>query len=146
MMTRWRRAVPLREVPATLAALAVAVAMEIGLRVLRLPRLSRLMGAPLADDSVMTEPNQMAGPMSEGTRRRLDAVDRVMRHWPFGDTCLRHSLVTGHRLRALHPLLRVGVAKIDGVVKAHAWLEIDGRPLDPLGASQYQVISPVRSA
>lgn len=139
----WVRAVPLREVPETLAVLVVACLMEVGLRSVRLPRLSRWMGVPLADDSVVVEPGPVAT-ASARTTRRLNAADRVMRHWPFDDTCLRRALVTGQRLHDLHPLLRVGVAKVDGVVKAHAWLEIDGRTLDPVGASQYAVLAPVR--
>jgi hypothetical protein len=59
-----------------------------------------------------------------------------MSRWPFGDTCLRHALVTGNRLAALGPELVIGVrpAATPGGVDAHAWLRIGGVDLDPLAA------------
>ena len=62
---------------------------------------------------------------------RLRMVRRVMRNWPVEGVCLRHTLVAGHRVRALDPTLHIGVAMSDpGVLQAHAWLEIDERSLD----------------
>ncbi|GAB3811853.1 hypothetical protein GCM10028820_03790 [Tessaracoccus terricola] len=128
-----------RELPATLAALGVAVAVEIGLRVVPLPRLTRLVGIRLAGhDSPAPEaaPRDRAeASLAPRERRKVRATRRVLRHWPFGDTCLRQALVSGQRLRRLGPVLHVGVAKIDGEVRAHAWLVIAGGILDPLAAA-----------
>ena len=127
---------PVREVPALLAALAVACAVEVGLRVLSLPRLATAVGAPLRSQAVVSPGDRRSLRLGRRGRRQARAVRRVMRRWPFGDTCLRHALVAGHRLRRLRPELVVGVARIEGVVKAHAWLEIDSGVYDPLGAAQ----------
>jgi hypothetical protein len=68
----------------------------------------------------------------------------VLRHWPFGDTCLRQALVGGHRLRRLNPTLHVGVAKQGGEVRAHAWLVVAGVVIDPLyAAASYQTLTAV---
>ena len=126
---------PLREVPAVVAAGVVACAVEIGLRTLPLPRVARAAGAPLRRSSAV-RPTEAGQPVL-GPHGRLQAraVQRVLRHWPFGDTCLRHALVAGHRLRRFRPELVVGVAKVDGTIKAHAWLEIAGGIYDPIGAA-----------
>lgn len=72
---------------------------------------------------------------------RLRMVRRVMRNWPVDGVCLRHALVAGHRVSALEPTLRIGVAMSDpGVVRAHAWLEIDGRSLD-VESNNYERLS-----
>lgn len=64
--------------------------------------------------------------------QRIRVVRVVMRRWPVDGVCLRDALVTGHRLRALRPRLKLGVARSGtGDLQAHAWLEIDGRSLDP---------------
>lgn len=128
--------VPAREVPAMAAALAVTCAVEIGLRTLSLPRTARLFGAPLRTTEPPTAPQVRGAHLGPRGRRQARAVQRVMRHWPFGDTCLRHALVAGHRLRRFDPELVVGVAKIDGEIRAHAWLEFDTGLYDPLHAAQ----------
>ena len=119
----------------TFVALLAAVVTEIGLRVTTLPRLAHAVGSPL--DTGPPTPPLPGSRLRDRDRRRLAAARRVSRHWPFGDSCLRVSLVSGFMVRDLHPVLRVGVAKLDGEVKAHAWLEIDGRSLDVASASQY---------
>ncbi len=125
----------LPELPAVLASALVAAAVEVGLRVTTLPRLARFLGTPLASGPAAA----LAGPgpaqLPSWARRRVSATGRVLRHWPFGDTCLRQALVSGQRLRRLHPSLHVGVAKLDGEVRAHAWLVVRGRILDPMRAA-----------
>ena len=128
--------VPLREVPAITVALALTCAVEVGLRTLSLPRMARLVGAPLRSTESPTAPQVRGARLGTRGRRQARAVQRVMRHWPFGDTCLRHALVAGHRLRRFDPELVVGVAKIDGEIRAHAWLEFDTGLYDPLHAAQ----------
>lgn len=66
------------------------------------------------------------------TRTPVRACCAVASAWPAGDTCLRRCLLLGHRLRRLDPVLRIGVRRdTDAAFAAHAWLEIDGVPLDP---------------
>ena len=115
----------------TAAALLLAVVVESGLRTLSLPRLSRLLGVPL-DTSVQREV-EITHPVivPRWARRRLVAARRALRYWPFGDSCLRLALVGGCLVRRLDPVLRIGVAKHEGEIKAHAWLEIGGLSLDP---------------
>lgn len=139
------RSIPLSEWPEIVTAVAVAIVVEIGVRVLALPRLATLVGAPLDTREGGRLHNAPPPRSSARTRRQLRATRRVMRRWPFGDTCLRHALVLGQRLRRLHPVLCVGVAKVGGEVRAHAWLEFDGAALDPTGvAESYQRLEPVR--
>jgi hypothetical protein len=132
--------VPPRELPAVVAAAMVAVAVEVGLRTLKLPTLARLMSTPLADDGGAPEQVVDRYPMPPRLVLRMRAVRRVMRHWPFGDACLRLALVSGQRIRELRPLLRVGVAKGDDGVRAHAWLEVDGVSLDPEAPNAFAVV------
>jgi hypothetical protein len=119
-----------------------ALVVEIGLRVLRLPCLARLAGAPLALGDVALSQPPVGDVLSPRLRRELAMVRRVMTRWPWGDTCLRIALVAGHRLRRLSPSLRVGVAIVDGEVRAHAWLEVHGISLDPSAAKTFSILEP----
>jgi Transglutaminase-like superfamily len=122
-----------------LTVVAVALGVEIGLRITTLPRLARLLGVPLALDEAVgsgqppLEERRHALPGA--ARRRIRATRTVMRHWPLGDTCLRQALVSGHRIRRLGPNLHVGVAKVGGEVRAHAWLTVGETVIDPMRAA-----------
>lgn len=142
------RAVPMREWPSLVSAVVIAVVVEAGLRVLRLPRLSAWLGAPLGleQEAALMPSDGRTARLTVTERRRLRAAWRVLRHWPFGDTCLRRALVGGHVLRRRKPVLRVGVAKIEGRIQAHAWLEIDGVSLDPAGAATYRTFEAMGGA
>lgn len=133
---RWGRLA--RELPTTVAAGVVAIVVEVGLRVTTLPKLTRLLGVPL--DPAMTGGGSdtmrgSATTLTESDWRRVRSAQRVLRRWPFGDTCLRQALVSGALLRRRGPILHVGVARIDGQIKAHAWLVIGSGILDPLAAA-----------
>lgn len=141
MIARIRRLVP--ELPETAVALVVAAVVEVGLKVTTLPKLAGWLGVPLDTRGPGTAAETMSGPRTATLPARaalqVRATRRVLRHWPFGDTCLRQALISGQRLRRMHPALHVGVAKIDDEIKAHAWLVIHGVVLDPLrGAASYQ--------
>jgi hypothetical protein len=120
-----------------LAALAVAFVVEVGLWISTLPRLANLLGVRLAgecDDEPSRQPPDVA---PEWFRRRSAAMHRVLRHWPFGDTCLRRSLILGQRIRQLDPVLVIGVRHDEyGKLTAHAWLTVGSVALDTL-AEQY---------
>lgn len=127
------------QLPELLAVTAVALCVEIGLRATTLPRLADFLGVPLAVDDADT--NQPPAGSAERfvlpavARRRLRATRMVMRRWPLGDTCLRQALVSGQRIRRLEPNLHVGVAKVAGEVRAHAWLTVGETVIDPLRAA-----------
>ncbi|TQL69967.1 transglutaminase superfamily protein [Nocardioides albertanoniae] len=121
----WRPA----ELPWLVAALLLALVVEAGLRLLSLPRLAALLGVPLDLESAPAAPARNLLPAR--LQVRLHAVRRVLRHWPFGDTCLRHALVAGSLMRRLDPVLQVGVARSADEVRAHAWLLVNGAIIDP---------------
>lgn len=78
------------------------------------------------------------------SRRELEKLDvawRLLRHGPFNGTCLRRAIVGGYLLRRHDPILRIGVAKSDGVVSAHAWIDVGGVSLDPEGSQRFAILN-----
>lgn len=108
------------------AALGIAAAVEVGLRVTTLPRLCRVLGVrlQLAPDARPLEPGTSAWRRDP----RYRAATLVLHYWPWSRArkCLRHALVTGCLLRRRHPRLHLGVAHTGKTTVAHAWLSIDG--------------------
>jgi Transglutaminase-like superfamily len=151
-MTTWRKLHPptwlvrAQRVGSLVAAVAASAIVEIGLRTTNLHRLAPAVGAKLVLDGNATvlDPLRLMG-LPGVVVRRMIAVDSVMRRWPLGDTCLRRALVLAVLLRQHETVLRIGVAKADHQVKAHAWLEVDGICLDPENAALYGVLEPVIS-
>lgn len=117
----------LREV---VTQLLVALFVEASLRTTDLRTTARRLGVslPAFVPPYPVTSNDEGLPVWAG-RRGWVAV-RLMRRWPFGDTCLRRSLVLGQRLAVLHPQLHLGVTKENGALNAHAWLEVGGLVLD----------------
>lgn len=114
--------------------LVVALFVELSLRTSDLRTTARRLGVSLpafAPEPIPLPPGteQDEGLPAWAGRRGWVAV-RLMHRWPFGDTCLRRSLVLGQRLAVLHPQLHLGVTKEDGALQAHAWLEVGGLVLD----------------
>lgn len=109
----------------------LACVTEVAVRTVPLPMLSSVYGVSFG----LVGPAAAGAPSLEDLPawavRRLRVVVRVMRRWPVQGECLRHALVAGQRVRALHPELRLGVAREEGAVIAHAWLVIGGKSLDP---------------
>lgn len=117
----------------TLKWLAALVAVEVGLRVLPLPRLCRLMSVRLDLESGTPANGLWAAPQKRA--RTVRAVFRATASWPFGDTCLRRCLLLARALRGADPVIRIGVRRAeDGAFSAHSWLEVDGASLDPMSA------------
>lgn len=114
--------------------LLVAIFVEIGVRMVPLPRLARWLGVRLSEGNVPVTPPPV---LPYWVAPRLDAVARVLQRWPvpYEQACLRHSLVTGQRLRSLDPELVIGVRRVDGSLTAHAWLAVCGGGLDPSAGS-----------
>ncbi len=134
------------EVPTLAAALVLTLVVEVGLRTTTLSRLARALGTPLAVDGFEPYAEGSGSALPAWGVARMNATRRVLRHWPFGDTCLRQALVCGWLLRRLRPELQLGVARVDGAVKAHAWLVVNGRVVDPRRAvSSYQPLTAIRT-
>lgn len=95
-----------------------------------LPATCRRLGVALDLESA-APPSMTPAVLPRRMRTPIRAAFLAVRHWPAGDTCLRRCLVIGRRLRALGPVLRIGVRRLpSGEFSAHSWLEIDGRTLD----------------
>lgn len=114
----------------TAAAAARLAVIEAGLRRSTVPALCRRLGIRVDVDTA-TAPRPGPAVLPRWAATPVRACLAVTARWPAGDTCLRRCLLVGHRLRALDPVLRIGVRR-DGAGRfgAHAWLEIDGRTLD----------------
>lgn len=116
--------------------------IELGLRRRDLPTLCRELGIGW-DLRSAAPPGTERAVLPRNTRTPVLACSYAVARWPGGTTCLRRCLVLGRRLRALDPVLRIGVRRDDdGEFVAHSWLEIDGRTLDP-AAAQYATLGTV---
>lgn len=123
------------DVAQALATLAVAARIELSLRRHGLPATASRFGLHLGGPSSANAPTRRE-PLPSWAVRRARLAVLLMRRWPFGDTCLRKSLVIGNRLSALSPQLFIGVrsSKGEGFQSAHAWLQINGINIDPTSA------------
>ncbi|QDB80837.1 lasso peptide biosynthesis B2 protein [Georgenia wutianyii] len=123
-------------------AAALAGVVEVGLRTVRLPRLTRLLGVRLVLDGAV---GRVGDPglvrLSSSEAERLDVTWRLLRHRPFNGTCLRRALLGAHALRHRDHAVRIGVQKVAGEVKAHAWLEVDGIVMDPDGIESFRSLT-----
>ncbi len=131
-----------------LRGVTVLLFVEATIRWVRLPRLTRTLGVAfepqtgesgggvaLADSSVSSKGPAAEDDLTVPTVMARRNVDRLMSVWPLGaGPCLRESLVLGHLIRDQGPVLRVGVARHGHRMRAHAWVEVDGQPVnDPKG-------------
>lgn len=123
---------PARDLLTMLRVLAVLVVVELSIRWMPLPRLSRVLGVRVDLRPGRADIEQL--PLDElppRARRQLWCTWKVADAWPFSrGPCLRRALVGGHLLRDLDPAVRLGVTGAGDALLAHAWLEIDDRPLE----------------
>lgn len=106
--------------------LVALVTIEVLVRTVPLPRVARVLGIVFSRDRE-ADGSQPPPSLKPSEIRMLRTLRRVVAHWPFAaGPCLREALVAGYILRRRRPSLRIGAAKRDGAVVAHAWLEIDG--------------------
>jgi Transglutaminase-like superfamily len=128
---------------ARLSALDVLTAMhvagllalvEVLVRMVPLPSASRLLGVRVeATPPLALEDPLDSATLTSGERRRLRWARRLSDRWPFSrGPCLRRALVGGRLLRHRHPVVRLGLAGSGDALVGHAWLEIDGHPLETL--------------
>jgi hypothetical protein len=109
-----------------LQLIVLAVGAEAAVRLMPLPKLARRLGISLGEpDALDGKPARSLS--RDAIDRRAAAVDRLYRMWPRRDSCLRRALVLGYRIRAARPTMQIGVAKEGDRVRAHAWIEVDGR-------------------
>lgn len=127
---------PPREILTTLHAFGVIIVVELLIRTVPLPRLSRALGCRLNLDPTDPEADRLwLRDLPQRSGRQVRCTRRVAHVWPFTEgPCLRSALVTGHLLRDLDPALRLGMVTTGEELHAHAWLEIDGRPLEHVAA------------
>jgi Transglutaminase-like superfamily len=122
-----------RELTTTAHVGLVLALVELLIRFVPLPRLCRLMGVELNLASSIATPPEPISPreLPPRARRQLRCTRRVTDAWPLSrGPCLRRSLVAGHLLRNRRPTIRLGTVDVGESFVAHAWLEIDGRPLE----------------
>lgn len=126
------RRLPPKEILTTLRVAVVIVVVEVLVRVMPLPRLSRVLGVAVDLTPRIGPSDQLPlRDLPERARRQLRCTRRVADVWPFSHgPCLRRALVGGHLLRELDPSVRLGLTGSGDELLAHAWLEIDGRPLE----------------
>jgi Transglutaminase-like superfamily len=116
----------------TAHAVGVLAVVELLIRWVSLPRLSRMLGVRVNLQPSRPGAERMRfGELPARARRQLRCTWKVADVWPFSrGPCLRRALVGGHLIRGLHPAVRLGVAGSGDTLVAHAWLEIDDRPLE----------------
>jgi hypothetical protein len=126
----------LGEILVTLHAMAVLAFVELLIRWVRLPRLAHLLGVRLDFGPVPANIERLrVDELSPRVRRQVRCAARATAFWPIGDgPCLRRSLVIGHLLRRHGAAVRLGVAGAGEAILAHAWVEIDGRPIEDVSA------------
>ena len=121
-----------QEILTTLRAVTVFIVVEILIRSVPLPRLGSMLGCRLDLAPARLGAEQLTpAELPPRAGRQLRCTRRVADIWPFSQgPCLRRALVGGHLLRDLGPAVRLGVVGSGDTLSAHAWLEIDGRPLE----------------
>lgn len=127
-----RLALVVLEAATTARAITTMAVVEVLVRTVPLPRLSRLLGCRVDVASTQVR-REVISPseLSRRDRRRLRCTYRVARAWPFSEgPCLRRTLVGGHLVRDLDPSVRLGLTGSEQDLSAHAWLELDGRPVE----------------
>ena len=134
VLRSWWRLPPVLKL-AVVRATAMVVAVEAGLRLTDIGRLSERLHVPLAARS-----SDVPGPAEGDDRSHGDdapvstlspheqqmywATSWVLDRWLFDGTCLRRALTQGYFLRRHHPTLHLGL--IGEGDTSHAWVEAEG--------------------
>ena len=123
----------------------LALGAEIAVKLVPIQRLTRFLGIALVDDGDRVDhvPRRRSiCPLdAAGVDARTRLVDQLYRSWPRKNSCLRRALVLGFRIRGANPVLLIGVAKEDGKIRAHAWIEVDDQVIGERGGD----FAPLRS-
>ena len=122
---------PPRDLMATAWAGVLIAAAEVAVRVAPIGTSARVFGVSLV--SQVGEGSALPT-LSASEARGVRAVRRILpRIYGSERGCLRRSLALGHVLRAHDPVMRIGVARRDGEFSAHAWIELNGVPIEDPG-------------
>lgn len=118
------RALSWRQRGQLLRAWWLLLAVDLLLRLLPLPRVESLLARRTPPPAPGTGDHRAADDLA-----RLVAV--AARHHVYPMLCLRQALVLKRLLarRGVASVLRIGVRREAGELKAHAWVELGGRPL-----------------
>jgi hypothetical protein len=114
-------------------AVLIVGCVEVGLRASSLPRILKVLRVN-GEFEVQQRGSPMEDSLPSWALRRIELARLALRWAPTRSTCLRIALVSASRLRRLDPKVRIGVARGEEGILAHAWLEIDGRYFDPSAA------------
>ena len=118
--------------------LGLLVVVELLIRWVPLPRLGELLRVrldfrPVMDVDVVADGARV--PLPPRARRRLRCTWRMAGIWPFSaGPCLRRSLVAARLLRHDGAAVRIGFPVRPGDRIAHAWVELDGRPIEDVSS------------
>lgn len=123
---------PPRSIATTLRVAVLMGVAEVMVRRRPLPKVTASLGVrlDLRPSGRPDDPFDIAT-LPGAAQRQIECTNRVADAWPFSDgPCLRRTLVAGRLLRRHDPSIRVGLRGGTSGMVAHAWLEIDGRPLE----------------
>lgn len=113
----------LREARQTATALMLLPLLDRLLDHVPLPTVAKVLGVEFGNERPVATAEYELGP----DRSAVRSVDRAIRLLSLSrGPCLHRALAIGYLLRQFRPELRLGAARADGVLRAHAWLEIAG--------------------
>ena len=130
------RSFPRQFWPKLIEAWILLLVVELGLRILTFKRLHHLLlKVPLAKHTSPLE--------EEAVRQTNKMVVLAANNHIFPMTCLRQSLVLQWMLRrrGIDSDVRIGVKKTGDQFSAHAWVEWQGKPLDPSAVHEFAPLS-----
>ncbi|MBI4588185.1 MAG: lasso peptide biosynthesis B2 protein [Candidatus Rokubacteria bacterium] len=115
------------------------VLVEVALRILSFTRLLTL------SDTLFLKRRGRADAVPVPSLPRLAwLVEVAGRYVPVNATCLKQALVLSWILgrRGIATTLRIGVARPEGILEAHAWLERQGEAIGGLTGDGYEPLGP----
>ena len=127
----------LRTLATCLHVLALLAVVEASIRWVPLPRLAAVLGVRLDLEPAGERERSDQPSLSAHARRQLRTTWRLDALWPFrSGPCLRRSLVAARLLRRSGAAVRIGFPRVPGARIAHAWVEIDGCPIEDVSSYQ----------
>ncbi len=102
--------------------------MEFWLRAVSLPTAARRLGVLVEQVDQTNKPmnrDPNLSSKSQDLEILIGDISALMIRWPFGDTCLRRSLLFARRTKGYSPKVIFGVASRGGKIVGHAWVEHD---------------------
>jgi hypothetical protein len=116
-------------------ACAVLPALALALRGVGLARIDRFLAA--------AAPARSRPVNAFAIKSIAHGVDAASRHGLYRATCLERSLLLRSflSLAGVDAELRIGVRMSEGELDAHAWLEVDGRPINDHATVAHQFLA-----